>query len=61
MSAVSVVARLDVPPHDNSAMDGFALCRADLKLGELTRLPVAGYSLAGLPTTGQYHAAKRYE
>ncbi|HPE73873.1 MAG TPA: hypothetical protein PK018_17170, partial [Candidatus Competibacter sp.] len=29
--ATDLPARLDVPPHDNSAMDGFALYRADLQ------------------------------
>ncbi|MDG4551298.1 MAG: molybdopterin molybdotransferase MoeA [Candidatus Contendobacter sp.] len=45
-------ARLDVPPHDNSAMDGFALHRADLKLDRPTRLPVVGQALAGHPYRG---------
>ncbi|HRD65440.1 MAG TPA: molybdopterin molybdotransferase MoeA [Candidatus Competibacter sp.] len=47
--AADLLARLDVPPHDNSAMDGFALYRADLKLDQPSRLPVAGRALAGHP------------
>ncbi|MEI2779812.1 MAG: molybdopterin molybdotransferase MoeA [Candidatus Competibacter sp.] len=47
--AADLMARLDVPPHDNSAMDGFALYRADLKPDRPTRLPVVGQSLAGHP------------
>ena len=47
--AADVSAQRDVPPHDNSAMDGFALYRADLKSEEPTRLPVIGQSLAGHP------------
>lgn len=47
--AADLPARLDVPPHDNSAMDGFALYRADLKLDQPSRLPVVGRALAGHP------------
>ncbi|MFO1424225.1 MAG: gephyrin-like molybdotransferase Glp [Candidatus Competibacteraceae bacterium] len=50
--ASDLSARLDVPPHDNSAMDGFALHRADLKLDQPTRLPVVGQALAGHPYRG---------
>lgn len=50
--ASDLPARLDVPPHDNSAMDGFALHRADLKLDRPTRLPVVGQALAGHPYRG---------
>ena len=45
--AADLPARLDVPPRDNSAMDGFALYRADLKADRMTRLPVIGQALAG--------------
>ncbi len=45
-------ARLDVPPHDNSAMDGFALSLADLYPDQSTRLPVVGQALAGHPYRG---------
>ena len=45
--AIDVLARLDTPPADNSAMDGFALNRADLPLDQPTRLPVVGQALAG--------------
>lgn len=51
--AADVAARFDVPPHDNSAMDGFALYRADLKPDEPTRLPVVGRALAGHPYAGR--------
>jgi len=47
--AADLIARLDVPPHDNSAMDGYALHLADLKQDQPTRLPVIGQSLAGHP------------
>lgn len=45
--AADLPARLDVPPADNSAMDGFALRVADLKPNQPTRLPVVGQALAG--------------
>lgn len=50
--AADVSARLDVPPHDNSAMDGFALYQVDLRLDQPTRLPVVGQALAGHPCSG---------
>ncbi len=45
--AADLPARLDVPPADNSAMDGFALYLADLRSDQPTRLPVVGQVLAG--------------
>ncbi len=47
--AADLPARLDVPPHDNSAMDGYALYRADLRPDQPTHLRVVGQSLAGHP------------
>ncbi len=41
-----VVAPFDVPAHDNSAMDGYAVRAADLT-GEATRLAVVGTAYAG--------------
>ncbi len=47
--AQSVIAPLDIPPHVNSAMDGYALNSADLPgTGEQT-LKVRGESFAGHP------------
>lgn len=45
--AVDLPARLDVPPGDNSAMDGFAVHWGDLSPDAVTRLPVVGQALAG--------------
>ena len=45
--ARDVLSPIDVPPHDNSAMDGFALCGADLLPTAETRLQVLGTALAG--------------
>ena len=50
--ARDVVARLDLPPCDNAAMDGYALRHADLNPEGDTTLPVGGRTLAGdLPAT----------
>lgn len=50
--AEDVVSPFDVPAHDNSAMDGYAVRFADLKPdGEVT-LRVAGSAFAGAPYQG---------
>ena len=57
--ARDVVSPVDVPPHDNSAMDGFAFAGSDLSATEPTVLQCVGHALAGagwagpLPQTGQ--------
>ena len=50
--AEDVVATRDVPPHDNSAMDGYAVFFDDLDGGGETRLEVAGRIAAGHPLEG---------
>ncbi|MCO5975922.1 molybdopterin molybdotransferase MoeA [Ideonella oryzae] len=50
--AEDVLAPQDVPPHDNSAMDGFALAGQALVSGQATRLRVVGRALAGHPFAG---------
>jgi molybdopterin molybdotransferase len=47
--ARDVVAQMDVPPHANSAVDGFALAHADLSPNCDTILPVTGRAAAGHP------------
>lgn len=47
-----VIARVAVPAHTNSAMDGYALRGADLPRGGMTRLRVIGQSFAGHPFSG---------
>jgi molybdopterin molybdotransferase len=47
--AEDVVATRNVPPHDNSAVDGYAVFHGDLSNSEDTRLPVAGRITAGHP------------
>ncbi|NMG35822.1 molybdopterin molybdenumtransferase MoeA [Azoarcus sp. TTM-91] len=51
--AADVISPLDVPAHDNSAMDGYALRAADLSAGGESRLQVAGTALAGMPHAGE--------
>ena len=45
--AQDIISNLQVPAHDNAAMDGYALRGSDLRDGEVTRLELAGTSLAG--------------
>jgi molybdopterin molybdotransferase len=47
--AADVISPLDVPAHDNSAMDGYALRFADLQASGETRLRLAGTAFAGKP------------
>jgi molybdopterin molybdotransferase len=47
--ARDLVAAMDLPPHANSAVDGYAFARADLKAEGETILPVAGRAAAGHP------------
>ncbi len=51
--AADVVSPIDVPPHDNSAMDGYAFDGAQLAAGVALSLRVAGTALAGKAWTGQ--------
>jgi molybdopterin molybdotransferase len=45
--AQDVVSPISVPPHDNSAMDGFAFNGADLNATGVSRFTVVGTALAG--------------
>lgn len=47
--ATDLTAGMDVPPHDNSAVDGYAVFFDDLNQGAETRLPVTGRVAAGHP------------
>jgi len=44
-----VVASMNLPPHANSAVDGYAFAHADLVPGQETVLPVFGRAAAGHP------------
>jgi molybdopterin molybdotransferase len=50
--ARDVLSAINVPAHDNSAMDGFALRASDLLPDAVTRLSVVGAALAGAPYRG---------
>jgi molybdopterin molybdotransferase len=47
--AQDVVAAIDLPPHPNSAVDGYAIDHADLSPNGETVLPVGGRAAAGHP------------
>jgi molybdopterin molybdotransferase len=47
--AHDLVAEMDLPPHANSAVDGFAIAHADLLADRETVLLVAGRAAAGHP------------
>lgn len=47
VAAEDVVAGIDLPPFDNSAVDGYAVRHADLTPEGVTRLPVEGRIAAG--------------
>jgi molybdopterin molybdotransferase len=51
--AAAVISTLDVPGHDNSAMDGYAVRFADLKPEAETLLTRVGESFAGKPWQGR--------
>lgn len=51
--AHDIVSPMDVPPHDNSAMDGYAFDGTQLRAGQpLHLVPLAGSALAGVPWPG---------
>jgi molybdopterin molybdotransferase len=56
--AEDVVSPLNVPAHDNSAMDGYAVRFADLKSAGDVALKVAGTSFAGVPFQGAVRAGE---
>ncbi len=51
--AEDVVSDVNVPPHDNSAVDGYAVYHDDLNPDGETRLPVTGRIAAGHPLDRQ--------
>jgi molybdopterin molybdotransferase len=50
--ARDLISPVDVPAHDNSAMDGYAVRHADLAASGDVTLKVVGTSFAGKPYTG---------
>jgi len=51
--AEEIVPSLNVPGHDNSAMDGYALRGADLSASQAVSLTLAGTAFAGKPHSGR--------
>jgi len=47
--ARDIIATMNLPPHDNSAVDGYAVAHADLTAGRDTLMPVTGRAAAGHP------------
>jgi molybdopterin molybdotransferase len=56
--AADVISPIDVPSHDNSAMDGWALRFADLAAGSETRLKNIGTAFAGRAFEGKVGAGE---
>jgi len=56
--AEDVVSPISVPPHDNSAMDGFAFRGSEMQTGQATRLRVVGTALAGKAWAGSCGAGE---
>lgn len=52
--AEDIIAEMNVPPYDNSAMDGFALHADDIPRNGTITLKVVGNSFAGHPFLGSY-------
>ncbi|MDX1573391.1 MAG: bifunctional molybdopterin-guanine dinucleotide biosynthesis adaptor protein MobB/molybdopterin molybdotransferase MoeA [Methylophaga sp.] len=50
--AEDIISPFDVPPHANSAMDGYAMAHADLS-SDVSTLRCIGSAFAGQPFTGQ--------
>ena len=53
-----LLSPIDVPAHDNSAMDGYAVRFSDLQPGGETTLRVAGTAFAGAPYSGAMAAGE---
>jgi molybdopterin molybdotransferase len=56
--AEDVISPISVPPHDNSAMDGFAFRGADLQAAGASRFRVMGTALAGKAWQGRVGAGE---
>lgn len=56
--AEDMISPLNVPPYDNSAMDGYAVRAADLPQTGEAALKVTGASFAGVPFAGGVNAGE---
>lgn len=52
--AEDILSPINVPPFDNSAMDGYAIRLSDLE--QNTTMPMVGKSFAGAPFEGEWPA-----
>ncbi len=56
--AQDVISPIDVPAHDNSAMDGYAFASSDLQADAPTLLQAVGTVMAGAPHVGRIAAGQ---
>lgn len=59
--AEDIISPINVPAHNNSAMDGYALCanfNQDNEIPEGTRFQLVGIAMAGQPFTGELSAGQ---
>ncbi|MCB5207873.1 molybdopterin molybdotransferase MoeA [Methylovorus mays] len=56
--AASIISPANVPNHDNSAMDGYAVRTADSQENGETRLKIVGTAYAGQPWAGSLEAGE---
>jgi molybdopterin molybdotransferase len=56
--ATDLVSPISVPPHDNSAMDGYAFDGAALQAGAALQLQVVGTAMAGKAWQGEVRAGQ---
>jgi molybdopterin molybdotransferase len=56
--AADIVSPINVPAHDNSAMDGYALRGADLSADDATTLKIVGTAYAGTAFHGAVNAGE---
>ncbi|HHB92915.1 MAG TPA: molybdopterin molybdenumtransferase MoeA [Thioploca sp.] len=56
--AEDILSKINVPPHANSAMDGYAVQGSDLPTKGKTKLTMVGTSFAGKPYSGTVQAGQ---
>ncbi|MDG2033176.1 MAG: molybdopterin molybdotransferase MoeA [Rhodospirillales bacterium] len=56
-----VVSDIQIPPQNNSAVDGYLVCLDDLEVSGDTRLPLAGRIAAGHPLKTKVLSGQAYE
>lgn len=56
--AADIISPISVPPHNNSAMDGYAFKSSQLKPGEGLQLKIVGTVLAGQAWSGSIHSGE---